>query len=68
MTIEEIITHFGNNTVYQFTGSAADLHDLMMSASISYNNLIVNDIVYFITMNPIIEDERIQELKAEGAA
>lgn len=68
MTLEEIIAHFGNNTVYQFNGSASELHDLMMDSSISYNNLIVNDNVYFITMNPIVEDERIQEVKVEGVA
>jgi hypothetical protein len=48
MTPEKIIDYFGStNTVYTFTGTAAQLQELHNANNISYNYIVVSDVVYF---------------------
>lgn len=49
MSIEDIKNYFGGQQVYQFNGTAIELHDLMLSLNTSYSTLKVNDVLYFTT-------------------
>lgn len=59
MSLEEICSHFGNTTIYQFNSTIVELGNLMEENASSYNYIIANDIIYFVAMNAI-NDVRVE--------
>jgi hypothetical protein len=48
MDEEEIKRYFKNKIIYKYTGAANELQEKLISASVSHNTLLVDDISYFV--------------------
>ena len=59
MTIQEIKNYFGITPVYQFNGSMDELHEMQVLNNSSYNTLVVSDVIYFISVNPVTDSRAI---------
>lgn len=53
MTEQDIINHFGGNTVYIFAGSLDELHEFQVAQGSSYNTLMSGGVLYFWSEKPV---------------
>ena len=53
MTDDKIKTYFGEKTVYKFTGPPNQIVQLLINTEISVNYIVVDDIAYLITSEPL---------------
>ena len=61
MTDQEIKDHFKQPVVYKFNGTISELHDMCVALSASYNYLIDNHQIYFVS--PVaVSDNRVVEI------
>ena len=56
MTLEEIKTYFGRDTVFKFDGTTEELTALMEQSNMGYNYIIVSYVIYFVTINNLAPD------------
>lgn len=57
MTKEQVLSYFGNTTVYLYSGSLNELQQLQEATGNSYNYIIVSGIIYFAAINPVIDSK-----------
>lgn len=55
MTIDQIKEHFADQQVNRFDGPADDLAALHASAGVSYNYIVVADVIYFVSERPVAD-------------
>jgi hypothetical protein len=57
MTNEEILTYFAGHTVYLWDGTMDELHDAQVESNSSYNTIVSNYKIYFIS-HGVVSDAR----------
>lgn len=57
MTEQEIKNYFGANIIYRWNGTLDELADFMNEAGISYNYIVVIDVIYFIAQSELAEHD-----------
>jgi len=63
MTNQEILNYFGSQTVYLWNGTQEELHEVQLLANASYNTLMANYKIYFVSQG-LVTDIRATEVTA----